>query len=80
MWVIHVAEARQIARGFGAGSYALEYGENELTMQANTPIKGKRIVLIDDLLATGGTVKAAKSLIQSVGWSGCGLRRGHPSG
>ena len=48
-------------------SYALEYGENELTMQANTPIKGKRIVLIDDLLATGGTVKAAKSLIQSVG-------------
>ena len=48
-------------------SYALEYGENELTMQANTPIKGKRIVLIDDLLATGGTVKAAKTLIQSVG-------------
>ena len=48
-------------------SYALEYGKNELTMQANTPIKGKRIVLIDDLLATGGTVKAAKSLIQSVG-------------
>ena len=48
-------------------SYALEYGKNELTMQANTPIKGKRIVLIDDLLATGGTVKAAKSLIESVG-------------
>lgn len=48
-------------------SYALEYGKNELTMQANTPIQGKRIVLIDDLLATGGTVKAAKSLIQSVG-------------
>ena len=48
-------------------SYALEYGENELTMQANTPINGKRIVLIDDLMATGGTVKAAKSLIKSVG-------------
>ena len=48
-------------------TYALEYGQNELTMQANTPINGKRIVLIDDLLATGGTVKAAKSLIQSVG-------------
>ena len=47
--------------------YALEYGHNELAMQANTPINGKRIVLIDDLLATGGTVKAAKSLIQSVG-------------
>lgn len=47
--------------------YALEYGENELTMQANTPINGKRIVIIDDLLATGGTVKAAQSLIKSVG-------------
>jgi adenine phosphoribosyltransferase len=48
-------------------SYALEYGKNELTMQADTPIAGKRIVLIDDLLATGGTVKAAKTLLESVG-------------
>jgi len=48
-------------------SYALEYGKNELTMQADAPITGKRIVLIDDLLATGGTVKAAKALVESVG-------------
>lgn len=48
-------------------SYALEYGENTLTIQENTPIQGKNIVIIDDLLATGGTVKAAKTLIERIG-------------
>jgi adenine phosphoribosyltransferase len=48
-------------------SYALEYGQNELTIQSNTPIKGKRIVLVDDLLATGGTVKASKKLLHRLG-------------
>lgn len=47
--------------------YALEYGHNELTLQAETPIAGKRIVLVDDLLATGGTVKAARSLLTQAG-------------
>jgi adenine phosphoribosyltransferase len=44
--------------------YALEYGQNELTIQANTPIKGKRIVVVDDLLATGGTVAASIKLLR----------------
>lgn len=48
-------------------SYALEYGAAELTMQEDTPIKGKRIVLVDDLLATGGTVKAARTLLEKLG-------------
>ena len=48
-------------------SYALEYGQNTLAIQENAPINGKRIILIDDLLATGGTVKAAKSLIAGLG-------------
>ena len=47
--------------------YALEYGTNELNIQANTPINGKRIVIVDDLLATGGTINASKSLIEQCG-------------
>ena len=48
-------------------SYALEYGEARIALQSSRQIKGRRVVLCDDLLATGGTVKAAKSLIKSVG-------------
>ena len=46
-------------------SYELEYGKNELSMQKLLDIKGKKIVIIDDLLATGGTIKCAKDLIES---------------
>lgn len=45
-------------------TYELEYGTATLTAQANLDLKGKRIVLVDDLLATGGTVKAASTLIK----------------
>ena len=39
-------------------SYALEYGEARLSIQASRAIKNKRVVLCDDLLATGGTLTA----------------------
>ena len=48
-------------------SYDLEYGSNTLTAQKHLDIKGKNIVLVDDLLATGGTIKAAISLIKRLG-------------
>ena len=48
-------------------SYALEYGEASLAIQQDLNIKGKTIVLVDDLLATGGTVGAANHLIQQCG-------------
>ena len=48
-------------------SYELEYGTNTLTAQAHLDLSGKNIVLVDDLLATGGTVKAASSLIKRLG-------------
>ena len=48
-------------------SYALEYGEASLAIQQDRNIKGKTIVLVDDLLATGGTVAAATHLIQQCG-------------
>ncbi len=48
-------------------SYALEYGEATLSLQTSRQIKGKRILLVDDLLATGGTVSASVDLIKQAG-------------
>lgn len=48
-------------------SYALEYGEATLSLQTSRQIKGKRILLVDDLLATGGTVSASVDLIEKAG-------------
>ncbi len=48
-------------------SYDLEYGSAMLTMQEDAPVAGRSVVLIDDLLATGGTMAAAKVLLQRSG-------------
>ena len=47
--------------------YDLEYGSAALTMQADAPVAGRSVLLIDDLLATGGTMVAAKSLLRGSG-------------
>ncbi len=47
--------------------YALEYGEDRIEMHTNAISKGDRVLLIDDLIATGGTAEAAIKLIHSVG-------------
>jgi adenine phosphoribosyltransferase len=43
-------------------TYALEYGEGTLEMHVDALAKGQRVVIVDDLLATGGTAKAAAEL------------------
>ena len=48
-------------------SYALEYGEAALHIHSDSIIKGERVVLIDDLLATGGTALAAAKLVERLG-------------
>ena len=48
-------------------SYNLEYGSATLTMQEDAPVAGRSILLVDDLLATGGTMAAAKLLLQGCG-------------
>lgn len=47
--------------------YELEYGANVLAIHVDAIKKGSRVVLVDDLLATGGTAAAASSLIQKIG-------------
>src|SRR5881396_3732405 len=47
--------------------YSLEYGEAEMEMHIDAMTPGEQIVLVDDLLATGGTSAAAAALIAKVG-------------
>jgi len=48
-------------------AYALEYGNDRLQMQADCLPAGTRVLLIDDVLATGGTLAAAARLLQRQG-------------
>ncbi len=47
--------------------YALEYGSNQLEMHRDAIRPGERVLLVDDLLATGGTARAAAEMIQELG-------------
>ena len=47
--------------------YSLEYGKNTLCMHADAIKQGDKVLIIDDLLATGGTVQAAISLVEQLG-------------
>ena len=47
--------------------YSLEYGDAEMEMHVDAMESGERVVLVDDLLATGGTSVAAAALIEKVG-------------
>ncbi len=48
-------------------SYELEYGSNTIAIHTDAVKPGRRVLLIDDLLATGGTAEAAAMLLQKVG-------------
>ena len=48
-------------------TYDLEYGSAALNIQADASVGGQSVLLIDDLLATGGTMVAAKSLLRGRG-------------
>lgn len=50
-----------------AVSYALEYGESTLQMHKGSLRKGERVLIVDDLLATGGTANATCELLEELG-------------
>ena len=48
-------------------SYTLEYGEETIEIHEDAIQKGERVVIIDDLMATGGTISAAANLVDKLG-------------
>jgi adenine phosphoribosyltransferase len=48
-------------------AYSLEYGVDEMEMHSDAVHEGERVILIDDLIATGGTAAAAVRLLQQIG-------------
>lgn len=54
-------------------SYTIEYGEDTIEIQKNIIRDGERIVICDDLLATGGTAKATAELVEKAGGNILGL-------
>lgn len=54
-------------------SYDLEYGQDTLEMHKDAVGEGHRVLIVDDLLATGGTARAVCDLVESVGGHVAGL-------
>jgi adenine phosphoribosyltransferase len=85
-FILGAAVAREIGCGFvparrpgklppetvGA-TYALEYGQNSLELHPETIRDGDRVLIHDDVLATGGTVEAIAGLVEGLGAEVVGL-------
>lgn len=56
-----------------AVKYALEYGQNVVEVHTDAVSKGQRAIILDDLLATGGTMAAGAALVESMGGEVAGL-------
>jgi adenine phosphoribosyltransferase len=54
-------------------SYALEYGSDSLEMHRDAIERGQRVLIIDDLLATGGTAAATVTLVETLGGTIVGI-------
>ena len=65
--MVMVRKAGKLPGALFEQSYALEYGEARLSIQASRQLRGKRVVLCDDLLATGGTLEASARLVDQCG-------------
>ncbi|MBZ3692318.1 adenine phosphoribosyltransferase [Phyllobacterium calauticae] len=48
-------------------AYSLEYGVDEMEMHRDAIVPGEKVILVDDLIATGGTAEAAVKLLQQMG-------------
>ncbi|NLC96452.1 MAG: adenine phosphoribosyltransferase [Erysipelotrichaceae bacterium] len=64
---VPVRKPGKLPRNTISCEYDLEYGTNELHMHEDSIKKGQRVLIIDDLLATGGTVKATINLVNKMG-------------
>src|SRR5699024_4438323 len=64
---IPVRKEGQLRRDVIKVDYGLEYGENVMTIHKDAVTPGQRVLITDDLLATGGTIEATIELVEKLG-------------
>lgn len=65
--VVPIRKKGKLPRAVKSASYALEYGTDSIEAHADAFPKNAKVLLIDDVLATGGTAAAAVQLIEAIG-------------
>ena len=70
---VPVRKAGKLPRETHAVSYALEYGEATLEIHRDAVAPGERVLLVDDVLATGGTIAATRDLVAACGGETVGV-------
>jgi adenine phosphoribosyltransferase len=70
---VPVRKAGKLPRETHSVSYALEYGEATLEIHRDAVAPGERVLLVDDVLATGGTLAATQELVAACGGTVAGV-------
>ena len=72
---VPIRKPKKLPAATASISYELEYGKNTLEIHRDAISPGQRVIIVDDLLATGGTAQATVSLAESLGAEvvGCGF-------
>jgi adenine phosphoribosyltransferase len=72
---VPIRKPKKLPAATASISYDLEYGKNTLEIHRDAISPGQRVIIVDDLLATGGTAQATVSLAESLGAKvvGCGF-------
>jgi adenine phosphoribosyltransferase len=71
--VVPVRKAGKLPRAVLSATYALEYGEATLEVHRDAFVQGQRVLVVDDVLATGGTAAATLDLVEQAGGTVAGF-------
>lgn len=71
--IVPLRKKGKLPRATRSASYALEYGSDSIEVHADAFQPGTRVLLVDDVLATGGTAAAAIELIEGLGGKLAGI-------
>jgi adenine phosphoribosyltransferase len=71
--VVPIRKAGKLPRATHSASYELEYGSATLEVHADAFIAGQRVLVVDDVLATGGTAAATLGLVEAAGGTVAGF-------
>ncbi len=70
---VPVRKPRKLPAAVARASYNLEYGEDALEIHRDAITAGQEVLVVDDLLATGGTARAVAGMVESLGGKVAGL-------